>query len=91
LWVLILFSWSARKQNIVSQSSTEVEYKVIANATTEIMWIQTLMKELKVPCPAMAKLWCDNIGAKYISDNPIFHARTEHIKVDFHFVRERVS
>jgi hypothetical protein len=68
-----------------------VEYKVIANATTEIMWIQTLMKELKVPCPAMAKLWCDNIGAKYISDNPIFHARTEHIKVDFHFVRERVS
>ena len=67
-----LVSWSARKQATVSRSSTESEYKAMANATAELMW-------------------CDNLGAKYLSANPVFHARTKHIEVDFHFVRERVS
>ena len=86
-----LISWRARKQPTVSRSSTEAEYKAVANATAEIMWIQTLLKEIGVPCPAAAKLWCDNIGAKYLSANPVLHAQTKHIEVDYHFVRERVS
>jgi histone deacetylase 1/2 len=83
-----LVSWSARKQATVSRSSTESEYKAMANATAEIMWVQTLLKELEVKNPHAAKLWCDNLGAKYLSANPVFHARTKHIEVDFHFVRE---
>jgi hypothetical protein len=85
-----LISWSARKQATVSRSSTEAEYKAIANATAEIMWVQTLLKESGIQVPATAKLWCDNLGAKYLSSNPVFHARTKHIEVDYHFVRERV-
>jgi hypothetical protein len=85
-----LVSWSARKQATVSQLSTEAEYKAVANATAEIMWVQTLLKEIGVSSPRMARLWCDNMGAKYLSANPVFHARTKHIEVDFHFVRERV-
>jgi hypothetical protein len=49
------------------------------------------MQELDIPCPFMAKLWCDNMVAKYLSANPVFHSRTKHIEVDYHFVRERVS
>ena len=84
-------SWSARKQATISRSSTEAEYKAVADATAEVMWIQTLLIELGVEAPRAAKLWCDNIGAKYLSANPVFHARTKHIEVDYHFVRERVA
>jgi len=63
----------------------------MANATAEVMWVQTLLKELGVKAPKSARLWCDNLGATYLSANPVFHARTKHIEVDYHFVRERVS
>jgi hypothetical protein len=43
-----LVSWSARKQPMISRSSTEAEYKAIANATTEIMWIQTYLVKLNL-------------------------------------------
>jgi len=86
-----LVSWSARKQMTVSRSSTEAEYKAVANTTAEVMWIQTLLYELGIQTPQAAKLWCNNIGAKYPSANPVFHARTKHIEVDYHFVRERVA
>ena len=86
-----LISWSARKQATVSRSSTEAEYKSLANATAEIIWVQTLLRELGVMHSPVARLWCDNISATYLSANPVFHARTKHIEVDYHFVRERVA
>ena len=90
-WDQILCHGAQEKQATVSRSSTEVEYKSLANATAEVMWIQTLLYELGIKAPKAARLWCDNIGATYLSANPVFHARTKHIEVDFHFVRERVA
>jgi histone deacetylase 1/2 len=86
-----LISWSARKQATVSRSSTEAEYKSLANATAEVIWIESLLKELGIQRNEVSCLWCDNMGATYLSANPIFHARTKHIEIDFHFVRERVA
>jgi histone deacetylase 1/2 len=86
-----LISWSARKQATVSRSSTEAEYKSLANATVEVIWVETLLKELGIKLQRAPCLWCDNMGATYLSANPIFHARTKHIEIDFHFVREKVA
>jgi hypothetical protein len=86
-----LISWCARKQATVSRSSTEAEYKSLANATAEVMWVRKLLDELGIPHPRAACLWCDNIGATYLSANPVFHARTKHIEIDYHFVREQVA
>jgi hypothetical protein len=86
-----LISWSSRKQPTVSRSSTEAEYKAVANATAEIIWIQVLLRELGILQHRPPSLWCDNIGATYLLANPIFHRRTKHVEVDYHFVRERVA
>ena len=66
-------------QPTVSRSSTEAEYKAMANATAELLWVCKLLNELGIPHPLATGLWCDNL---------VFHARTKHIEIDFHLVRE---
>lgn len=85
-----LVSWSSRKQATVSRSSTEAEYKSMANATAEVIWMESLLVELGIQLKEPPVLWCDNLGATYLAANPVFHARAKHIEIDFHFVRERV-
>jgi hypothetical protein len=74
-----LILWCSKKQKMVSQSSMEEEYKIMADATAEIMWIQMILQELQVPHSKSVRLWCDNMGAKYLTSNPIFHERMKHI------------
>jgi hypothetical protein len=86
-----LMSWSSKKQPTISRSSTEAEYKALTNGAAEAMWISSLLTELGVTQQRAPVLWCDNLGATYLTANPVFHARTKHIETDFHFVRERVA
>jgi hypothetical protein len=81
-----LVSWSARKQRTVSHSSTEAEYRSLADAMAEVIWVQVLLHELGISQPQAACLWCDNIGATYLTTNPVFHARMKHVEVDYHFI-----
>jgi hypothetical protein len=74
----------------VSRSSTEAKYKAMADAIAELMWIQSVLQELRIPHPPSARLQCDNMRAKYLASNPIFHSRMKHVEVDYHFVRDRM-
>lgn len=84
-------SWCSRKQRSVAKSSTEAEYKAVALAASEVLWLSSLLRELSVTSPEPPVIYCDNIGATYLCSNPVFHTRMKHIAIDFHFVRERVQ
>ncbi|KAH9785453.1 retrovirus-related pol polyprotein from transposon RE1 [Citrus sinensis] len=86
-----LISWSSKKQQTVARSSTESEYRALSTACAEIVWIQALIGELKLKCSQIPIIWCDNNGAAALATNPVYHARTKHIELDVHFIREKVT
>ncbi|GAV59353.1 LOW QUALITY PROTEIN: hypothetical protein CFOL_v3_02884, partial [Cephalotus follicularis] len=86
-----LVSWKSKKQSVVTRSSVESEYRAMANVTCELMWTRQLLSELGFGDPSPMQLWCDNQAAIHIGSNPVFHKRTKHIEVDYHFIREKLQ
>lgn len=86
-----LLVWSSKKQEVVSRSSAESEYRSLANAAADILWLHSLCQELGISIISTSQLWSDNQSAIALASNPVFHARTKHIEVDVHFIREKVQ
>ncbi|MCH85062.1 histone deacetylase, partial [Trifolium medium] len=80
---------SLLKQQVVARSSTEAEYRSLAQATADVLWVQTLLKELTVPF-STPTIYCDNQSAVLLAHNPVLHSRTQHMEIDVFFVREKV-
>ena len=86
-----LISWKSKKQDGVARSSVEAEYRAMALATCELIWLKHLLQELRFEKNEKMKLICDNEAALHISFNLVFHERTKHIEVDCHFIREKIA
>jgi hypothetical protein len=86
-----LVSWSSKHQNIISRSSTEAEYRIVANGMAEACWLYQLLQELHAPLSKSTLVYCDNINVVYLSTNPVQQQRTKHIEIDLHFIRECVA
>lgn len=86
-----LLSWSSKRQPTVSRSSAEAEYKGVANVVAETCYIRNLLLELGCPLTTATLVYCDNVSAVYLSNNPVKHQRTKHVEIDIHFVREKVA
>jgi Reverse transcriptase (RNA-dependent DNA polymerase)./Integrase core domain. len=84
-------SWDSKKQRTVALSSTEAEYMGLAEAAKETIHLQTFLEELGFENLSNSMVLNDNMGAQRLAENPIFHARTKHIDVRHHFVREAVQ
>ncbi|GJW39160.1 ribonuclease H-like domain-containing protein [Tanacetum coccineum] len=86
-----LLTWSSKRQDTLSRSSAEDEYRGVANAVAETSWICNLLPELYTPLFTATLVYCDNVSAVYMSANPVQHQRTKHIEIDIHFVRDKVA
>ncbi|GFS46139.1 hypothetical protein Acr_00g0100360 [Actinidia rufa] len=58
-----LISWKSKKQAVVSQSSAEAEYRAIAQGTSELLWLRSLLDELGFSVTDSSSLFCDNKSA----------------------------
>jgi hypothetical protein len=83
-----LISWSLKRQNVISRSSAEAEYRAVANGVAEACWLRQLLQELHAPLTKSTLVYCDNVSAVYLSTNPIQHQRMKHVEIDLRFVRE---
>ena len=81
-----LISWLSKKQSTHSRSNAEVEYRGVTNVVSESCWLCNLLLELHFPLPHAILVYCDNINAIYLSGTSVQHQRTNHIKMDIHFV-----
>ena len=84
-------SWSSKKQPTVSRSSSEAEYRALASTTAELVWIMFLLRDIGIKLHEAPQLSSDNKSALYMTINPVFHACSKHIEIDYHFVREKVA
>ena len=84
-------SWSSKKQIIITLSSTEVEYMAKTYAAKEGIWLKTFVKEMNGKAIRPLTIMGDNQGAIALAKDNRFHARTKHIDLQYHFIREAVK
>jgi hypothetical protein len=85
-------TWSSKKQHVIALSSTEAEYIAQTHAAKEALWIRTFVGEFRDGFGSLPILInCDNQGAIALAKDNKFHARTKHIDLRYHFIREAVE
>ena len=86
-----VISWASKKQPIVSQSTTEAEYIEANAAACQAIWLRKILKDLCERQKDGTTIFCDNISSIALSKNPVFHGRSKHIEIRYHFIRELVE
>jgi len=89
--------WSSKRQSTVARSTTEAEYMALGAAAAEAMWIKQFLSEMGIT-PETTNLhgkpievFGDNQGSIRLAENPVYHARTKHIDIQHHYVRELIE
>ena len=83
-------SWSSKRQHTVAVSSTEAEYMAATHASKEALWLKRFVSDLGWE-QSTVRIFCDNQSALKMMKNPTYHARTKHISVQYHFIRELIE
>jgi hypothetical protein len=86
-----LVSWRSKKQSVVSKSTAEAEYRAMSQGLGEMLWVRNLLRELKILRQGSLKVWCDNMSAINIANNPVQHERTKHVEIDRFFIKEKID
>jgi hypothetical protein len=86
-----LVAWLRKKQGSISLYSIEAEYIVDATCCTQVLWMIQTLADLEVKYVAPIPIHCDNTSAISVSKNLVFHSKTKHIPIKYHFLREKVT
>ena len=84
-------SWNSKKQSSTSRSSCESEYRALAQCSCEAVWIRRLLAELKILDDKPTYLYCDNQRSIKLSYNPVFHEKSKHFEIDYHYTRQKIE
>ena len=83
--------WRSKKQNVVARSSAEAELRSNALGICESLWLKRLLEELRMKIQGLISTYCDNKATISVSHNPVHHDRMKHVKIDRHFIKEKVD
>lgn len=83
-----LLSWRAKKQQTVSTSTTEAEYRALFEGVQESVWLKYLFQSLNINLSKRFEIYVDNQSAIALATNPIFQQRSKHIDIVYHWLRE---
>ena len=84
-------SWASKKKPIIAQSTGEVEYIEANVAACQAIWLRRILIDLNERQEDGNTIYCDNISSIVLSKNPVFHGRSKHIEIRYHFIRELVE
>ena len=84
-------SWTSKRQTEVAQSSSEAEYRALAEAAKEAQWLRHLLSDMGVKLDAPIIISCDNQSCIKMAKNPVLHARTKHIEAQCHLIRDYIK
>src|ERR1035438_4459704 len=85
-------SWTSKCQPSTALSMTIAEYMSVTQVAKEAIWLTALLKEIEIRTteePMIIKV--DNQGSIHLAKNPKYHARTKHINIQYHFIREMIE
>jgi hypothetical protein len=86
-----MVSWSNKKRSCVALNTSEAEYVAGCTTCREVVWLRTLMSGLFGLKTEVIYIWCDNQSCMKLSENPVFHDRSKHIKIKYHYIRDMVQ
>ena len=81
-------SWTSNLQKPIANSTAEAEYYAAGHASREIDWLRSLLKEIGFEQFDPTPLLCDKKSAMLMVQNPVFHNRTKHIDINYHYLRQ---
>jgi hypothetical protein len=84
-------SWASKKQELITLSTAEAEYVAATHAAKECIWLRRLTGPMFGPPSKPTTLFCDNQAALRLAEDDNYHARTKHIDIRYHFVRQTIT
>ncbi|XP_073312382.1 secreted RxLR effector protein 161-like [Primulina huaijiensis] len=86
-----VIAWSSKKQKTVALSSAKAEYIATTEAACEATWLRRILGDLEQVQSQPTKIYCDNMSVVAMTKNTVFHARSKHVELRHHFIRELVN